>query len=75
MDKPHLSDYSLVRVEQYVDGAVCLVREARIVLEAHLRKHPDSMVNTVPPRVREALSEALTIYDDVNQFFTRASRG
>jgi hypothetical protein len=75
MDNPHLSGCSLVRVEQYVDGAVCLVREARTVLEAHLRKHPDSKVNTAPPRVREALSEALTLYDDVNQFFSRASRG
>jgi hypothetical protein len=75
MDKPHLSSCSLVRVEQHVDGAVCLVREARNVLETHLRKHPDSKVNTVPPRVREALSDALTIYDDVNHFFTRASRG
>jgi hypothetical protein len=75
MDQPHLTGRALVRVDQQVEGAVCLVREARSVLEAHLRNNPDSKVNTVPPRVREALSDALTIYDDVNHFFTRASRG
>jgi hypothetical protein len=75
MANPHLSGCSLVRVEQHVDGAVCLIREARNVLEAHLLKHPDSKVNAVPPRVRQALSEALTIYDDISRFFTRASRG
>jgi hypothetical protein len=75
MDKPHLTGCALVRVEQHVDSAVCLVREARIVLEAHLRAHSDSQVDTVPPRVRQALSDALTTYDDVNEFFVRASRG
>jgi hypothetical protein len=75
MDKPHLTGYTFVRVEQQVDSAVCLVREARNALEAHLRKHPDSQVGAVPPRVRQALSDALTIYDEVNEFFARASRG
>jgi hypothetical protein len=75
MDKPHLTGCALVRVERQVEGAVCLVREARNVLEAHLRKHPDSRVDAVPPRFRQALSDALTIYDEVNEFFVRVSRG
>ena len=75
MDKPHLTGCALVRVVQHVDAAVCLARESRNLLEAHLQKHPDSQVDAVPPRVRRALSDALTIYDDVNEFFARARRG
>ena len=75
MDQPHLTGCALVRVEQQVEGAVCLVREARSVLEAHMRKHPDSQVDAVPPRFWQALSDALTIYDDVNEFVARARRG
>ena len=75
MDKPHLTGYALIHVEQHVDSAVSLVREARNVLEAHLQAHSDSQVDTVPPRVRQALGDALTTYDDVNEFLVRASRG
>ena len=75
MDKPDLTDHAIVRAEQRVDTAVRLIREAHYGLAAHLRKHPDSSVDNIPLSVCQALSEALTSYDDASGLLVRARRG
>jgi hypothetical protein len=75
VDKPDLTDHAIVRAEQRVDSAVRLVREAHDGLAAHLRRHPDSHVDSIPLSVRQALSDAVTSYDEVNGFLVRARRG
>jgi hypothetical protein len=75
VNNPDLTGRAIENAEQRVDSAMHLVREALDGLAAHLRKYPDSQVGDIPPRVRQALCDALTSYDDVNGFFVRVSRG
>jgi hypothetical protein len=75
VDNPHFTGHAIDRAEQRVDIAVRLVREAHDGLAAHLRKHPDSHVNSIPLSVRQALSDALTSYDDVNGLLVRVRCG
>ncbi len=74
MEKSNLVGNALERAERQVESAMCLIREAREGLAGHIRSHPDSRVDTIPPRVRQALSNALVIYDEVNAFFTDVER-